>query len=82
VTNLGYKSVTAFKRYPVSQTLDDYVFEFRDAATGTLMANFTTEGLNQTAPNNWAFRNFTVVFTGKPGETGLLAPAAFLVNHR
>lgn len=82
VTGLAYKSITPFKRYPVSQTLQDYFFEFRDAATGTVLANFTTPGLNQTAPNNWVFRNFTVVLTGKPGETGPLAPAAFLVEHR
>ena len=81
-TGLAYKSITQFKRYPVSQTLQDYKFEFRDAATGTLLATYTTLGLNQTAPNNWVFRNFTVVLTGKPGETDPLGPAAFLVEHR
>ena len=82
VTNLGYKSGTAFKRYAVSQTLADYVFEFRDAATGTLLASYKTQGLNQTAPNTWVFRNFTVVLTGKPGGTGSLAPVTALVEHR
>lgn len=80
-TSLGYKSLTAFKRYPVSRLLQDYVFEFRDAATGTLLASYTTLGLQQTAPNNWVFRSFTVVLTGKPGGTGSLAPTAFLVGH-
>lgn len=82
VTGLTYKSITSFKRYPVSQMMQDYVFEFRDAATGTVLASYTTLGLNQTAPNSWVFRNFTVALTGKPGETGALAPVAFLVEHR
>ena len=79
--NLGYKSVTAFRRYPVSRTLPDYVFEFRDVNTGTVLATFTTLGLNNPTPNLWIYRSITLVLTGTPGATDSLKPAVFSVHH-
>lgn len=81
VQNLGYKSITGFVHYPVRLQLQNYVFEFRDAASGTLLASYTTLGLQQTTPNPWIFKSFTIAFTGIPGTTGATAPDVFLVPH-
>ncbi len=80
-TSLGYKSMSDFKRYGVSLAMEDYVFEFRDASTGTLLTSFTTSGLREVAPNNWVFRSFTLAFISLPGETGFLGPRAYLIKH-
>lgn len=81
VQSLGYKAITGFIKYPVNLQLQNYVFEFRDAATGTLLGSFTTQGLQQTSPNPWVFKSFTIAFTGIPGATGATAPDVFLVPH-
>jgi hypothetical protein len=81
VQSLSYKTITGFAKYPVRLQLQDYVFEFRDAATGTLLASYTTLGLQQTTPNPWIYKSFTIAFTGIPGTTGATAPDVFLVPH-
>ncbi|MHA4811419.1 hypothetical protein ACX0G9_25185 [Flavitalea flava] len=84
VTSLGYKAITDFNRYAVKSSLADYVFEFRDAASGTLLASYTTDQINNPGgpnPNLWIYRSFTIALVGKPDGTGDNAPAAFLLSH-
>ncbi len=84
VASLGYKAITDFKRYAVNPSLNDYVFEFRDVASGDLLASFTTQQLNnpgQPNPNTWIYRSFTIALAGTPGGTGNDAPTAILINH-
>lgn len=72
--NLSYKGVTDFKRYPANPSIQQYVFEFRDASDGKLLATSTINSPGATgSANAWRYRNFTLVYKG---------PAAFIVkNH-
>ena len=82
--SLSYKGVTGFRNYPVKMSLADYVFEFRDAGTGTLIASYTTKGINEPGTiirNLWVYHSFTLALVGTPGGTGNNAPAVFLITH-
>jgi len=39
-TSLAYKSYSNFKQYPAKSVNTDYVFEFRDAATGNIITTY------------------------------------------
>lgn len=79
-----YKSISGFKEYAVRTGIDDHVFEFRDAATGTLLASYTTLNLtnnNPNSPNDWLAKRFTLALLGAPGGTGSTAQTILLVRH-
>lgn len=72
VSSLPFKGVTGFRNYPVNAALEDYVFEFRDAASNTLITSFTTNGIHYPLPggvHQWVFRNWTLALVGLPGGT-------------
>lgn len=80
-TSLGYKGITAFKNYAATAAISSYVFEFRDAATGNLLASYTLTGVNNgtgtdTSPNTVRWKNMTIALTGLPGAQG-----TFLINN-
>jgi hypothetical protein len=79
-TALAYKGITGFKKYRVRTGGGDYVFEFRDAGTGNLVASFTATGIDDAA-NRWVYRNFTLAFIGKPGGSGAAAFTILLIQH-
>ncbi len=85
VSSLGYKNITAFRKYKADASVGQYVFEFRDAATGELLTTFPVYSINETgnenAPNLWRRRNFTIVFDGNPGTGQDWPQAAFMVNY-
>jgi hypothetical protein len=74
LSSLSYKSRTAFIRYPATSDVTNYVFEFRNALTGALIASYTAKGVGADgldyAPNNWLYRNNTLALIGSPGGTG------------
>lgn len=83
--DLAYKNITAFKRYPADASVQQYVFEFRNASDGSLLATAAMNNINNPgtsgAANLWRHRNFTLVFRGVPGSADS-PPAAFIVrNH-
>jgi len=66
--SLSYKGITGFKRYAATAAVSKYSFEFRDAATGTLLGSFDVTGVNALASNARRFRNFTLAFMGSPTD--------------
>jgi hypothetical protein len=71
VSNLAYKGITDFKNYAATSNINSYTFEFRDVATGTLLASYTLNGVNNNdptsmIPNTVLFRNMTIALIGQP----------------
>ncbi|NML22779.1 hypothetical protein HHL16_17980 [Pseudoflavitalea sp. G-6-1-2] len=84
VAELPYKGATAFKKYDVKMDIADYVFEFRDVATGTLIQKITTEKIannGKLTPNAWIYKNFAFALVGKMGATGALAPKVVRIPY-
>ncbi|HEX9513050.1 MAG TPA: hypothetical protein VF939_21320 [Puia sp.] len=72
--SLPYKSLTAFRNYSATSVVTGYNFEFRDAASGALLASYTLTPA--------AYRNYTIALEGLPGvNTGATAQAAFLISN-
>jgi hypothetical protein len=67
VSSLPYKGITAYKNYPATAAISMYKFEFRDAATGTVVNTLDVTGINA-ASNAKRFRNYTVALMGIPGD--------------
>lgn len=85
VSQLAYKESTAFTIYPARIDIASYVFEFRDAASGTLITSFTTENkFNPGSPfyTYWIYRNFTMALVGKPGGVGAEAQSVLVIYHK
>jgi hypothetical protein len=78
VTSLPYKGRTVFKTYKADRTVASYIFEFRDAASGTLLATYTLNGVNNSSSarpgttNSVRFRNQTIALIGG-GTTAISA---------
>lgn len=84
VSSLSYKGITGFKPYEAKAASEDYVFEFRDAGSGTLITSYQVTGISNpgtAAPNNWRNHNFTLALLGLPGGTGSLASSVLLINN-
>lgn len=86
VQSLAYKGVTGFKTYAATHTISSYVFEFRDQASGNLLASYTTSGVNNstgtnTTTNTFRFKNHTLALIGQPGGTGAAAQKVILINN-
>jgi len=77
VSSLAYKGNSAFTAYPATSTISSYTFEFRDAASGTLLSSYTLFGVNNgsngiAAINSVLFKNMTLVFSGPPGSQSVI----------
>jgi hypothetical protein len=87
ISRLAYKEISAFKMYPARPGVASYTFEFRDMATGALLATYTADGIDQdnTDPNEpvnrWRYRNFTLALLGTPGGTESSAQTILLINN-
>lgn len=88
VEELPYKSYTSFKAYPATANINDYTFEFRDKASGILLATYKTSKMNAyvstariTQVNPWLFRSSTFVFLGLPNGVGSQAQTVNIINH-
>lgn len=73
VTNLVYKGRTIFKTYKADHTVASYIFEFRDATSGALLATYALNGVNNASSaslnttNTVRFRNQTIALIGGSG---------------
>lgn len=81
VQNLAYKNITSFKNYAATYGISNYTFEFRDAASGTLLASYTLSGVNNNTNTNGStntvlFNNMTICLIGRPGTQSTM-----LVNN-
>lgn len=83
LAQLSFKKQTSFFKVPVLAGIDNYVFEFRDAITNTLIASYTANGIGQfdTDNNPWLRRNISLVLTGNTEATGAQAPAVVDIRH-
>lgn len=84
--SLPFKGISGFKNYKVDNGLfDGYVFEFRDAASGTLIATLAPKdfliGTSTTALQYWLYRSFTLAMVGLPGATGTDAQQVVFISH-
>jgi len=82
--SLAYKQVTAFKYYPVNAAQEEYTFEFRDVATGVLIADYTSTLIHYPTPGQahaWTYKNCTLALMGVAGGTGSLAPATYIFKY-
>ncbi len=81
--SLPFKGITGFKNYPTVSTVSEYVFEFRNASNGALLATYSAAGINQlnsSFPNRWIHKNFTLVFYG-PGSDPLSQAVLCIDNN-
>lgn len=87
VAALPYKGITGFKSYPATQAISSYIFEFRDAATGTLLTTYTADGINNTDSDPyfpskiWRSRNTTLALIGLPNGSGDAAQTVLMINN-
>lgn len=64
VASLAYKAYSNFIQHPAKAVNSSYVFEFRDATTGTLLTSYTLK-----TPY---FHNVTLCLRGKTGAYGVI----------
>lgn len=65
--SLAYKGRTGFKSYTANFTVASYTFEYRDVATGNLLATYMLSGVNKNdplIPNTVRFHNMTIALIG------------------
>ncbi|NIG55426.1 DUF4397 domain-containing protein [Chitinophaga sp. Cy-1792] len=83
--SLPFKTQSAFITYPVNAHLDEYVFEFRDAATDALITTFTTTGVHYPPPSSgqqpWLYQNRALALIGIPGGTGKQKQQVMIVKY-
>ena len=83
VASLSYKGRTGFRTYKADYSTPSYIFEFRDATMGTLLATYTLNGVNNassaslTTSNSVRYRNMTIALIGG----GTAAQSAMLVPN-
>ena len=75
VSSLAYKSITAFQNFPATSSISSYMFEFRDAASGNLLASYTLGGVHTIL-----FKNMTIALIGQPAG-GMVAQTCILENN-
>lgn len=81
ISNLKYKEISEFKKYPALSNTPNYVFEVRDAITNNLLTSYT---LNV---NTNRYKTISLVIRGlirpidSPPVTGPTALAVFQVNY-
>jgi hypothetical protein len=83
VVNLAYKGITNFMSFPATSAISSYIFEFRDATSGNLLASYTLNGVNTDSPtiaNMVLFKNLTIALIGQP-TGGTVAQNCILVNN-
>jgi Domain of unknown function (DUF4397) len=82
IPSLAYKGITGFLSFPAISTISSYIFEFRDAVSGNLLASYTLSGVNTnstTVSNTVLFRNLTIALIGQPAG-GNVAQTCIRVN--
>lgn len=71
VSSLNFKGISSFAEIPLNKSLSSLTYEVRDAASGNLIAEYTTNDMNvYTYGNGFLHKAYTLVLTGKPGAAG------------
>ncbi|MEC5145642.1 hypothetical protein [Chitinophaga sp. 212800010-3] len=84
VSSLPYKGITGFRTYSGRAAQDEYVFEFRDPASGTVIASQRTKDLHPAQGSYispWLYQNFTLALIGKPGGLGNDSLQILMIKH-
>jgi hypothetical protein len=84
ISSLAYKGVSDFIKLPVKPGVTGYVFEFRDAGTGSLIFSYTTPYMDVYQPgetNFWMWRCNTMALSGDRNGTGANASAVVRVYN-
>jgi hypothetical protein len=74
VSSLAYKNITSFANFAATSSVSSYIFEFRDATSGNLLASYTLSGVNSVL-----FKNLTIALIGQPAG-GTVAQSCIRVN--
>jgi hypothetical protein len=75
VSSLAYKSIATFQKFPATSLINSYIFEFRDATSGNLLASYTLDGVNSVL-----FKNLTIALIGQPAG-GTVAQTCIQENN-
>jgi hypothetical protein len=93
VKSLPYKGTSSFRTYSATASDSTLAFEFRDVATGNLLASYTIDvsdssysgGYSETEVTNiYRYRNFTLALYGLPAaapNAGSWPQSALLINN-
>lgn len=83
ISQLDFKTVSAFIPVPADKSVSGYIFEVRDAATEELVAAYTVNSVGDySGINNFLHNPWTLVLTGKRGGTGENLPQlTFFPNY-
>ena len=68
--SLAYKAYSGFNKHPATAAIISYTFEFRDAASGKLLASYTL--------NTPYFHNSTLCFSGSAGNYSIIEDDDYL----
>ena len=82
VPSLAYKSITSFTNFAATSSVSSYIFEFRDATSGNLLATYKLSGVNtnsSTVANTVLFSNLTIALIGQPAG-GTVPQTCILVS--
>jgi len=83
--SVAYKTMSDFITYPVHTYNENYVFEFRDAASDALITTYTANGIHYPAPSPlphpWLYQNRALALIGVPGGTGNQQQKVLVVKY-
>lgn len=84
VTNLAYEQLSDFIKVPVKTSIENFVFEVKDHATGATLTTLTEVNMypGATTPNNqWLFKPRTMLVTGTWAAAGDFSARAKTIGH-
>jgi len=79
---LAYKASTPYISFPAKSTSTDFVINFKDQATGNIIASKAFEGVGIMNENTWRRKSFTMIMVGSPSvPSGVFAQATMLITR-
>lgn len=84
VSNLAYEQLTDFIKVPAATSVNNFVFEIRDHATGTVLTAFSEVNMlaGSSIPNvDWLFKARSMLVTGIWTDVGNFSIAAKTIGH-
>lgn len=86
IQQLPLRSFSDFVKLSANKSVAKYEFEIRDLNTGTLIAAYIADKVNDFTLNNgnnaWYNKSNTLVLVGRQGGTGTVQPKVFAMPHR
>lgn len=84
VQHIPFKSLSSFIELSAVKLVPGYIFEIRNQENNEILATYTTSGfqaLNNIA-GQWLGKSYTLVYTGKKGDSSPNNPRIIPMNHR